>query len=535
MKENSFQSQAGRGFLFISSAKIYFLITSALVNLGLPRIFGNPSDYGDYRVVSNFLSIVTMVIITGTMQAVSRLVSERPAAALGVVGRTCLTHLFIGAPAFLIFFFLAGPIAERCFADANLAPAIRAASFVILFYSFYSVIVGALNGLKRFSSQAALDATFSTLKTGFIIGLTAASFGVTGAFYGFSAASFLILMISLLFLKRIPGSEAADHAGGRTAYFLIPLLGYTLITNLLILLDVILLKYAVTTRFAEIFAQPGGMEKAGDALYSMNIAAPSGDFAGKSVSLSASWAGSFISGIMGAAKNLSLLSYQSVIPVAIVFFPIVAHSSHLAKGEEKERQINGALKFSAMLAAFVMVLISSEPLGILRMLFGEEYAPAAAPLILLAVSVYFFSIFYVSNALLTSCGFPRAALVCGAGAISVTVSLTAAAAFYAELGAAYFVIFSSAICLGMLFSFVASLALLGRFSGARIGLKPVVKITGGALILAVLLNLFNVVEFHLVVLKIFSGGVLFTAFLFLSKELTTGDIAALKKAVRKRG
>ena len=42
---------AGRGFLFITAAKLYFLLTATFTTLAFPRLFGDPASYGRFRVV----------------------------------------------------------------------------------------------------------------------------------------------------------------------------------------------------------------------------------------------------------------------------------------------------------------------------------------------------------------------------------------------------------------------------------------------------------------------------------------------------
>ena len=76
--------QARVGFLLISGAKVWFLVCATIVNIGLPRLFGDPASFGDYGVVNSFISIITMVLIAGVLQAVSKRISEQPDSAATV-------------------------------------------------------------------------------------------------------------------------------------------------------------------------------------------------------------------------------------------------------------------------------------------------------------------------------------------------------------------------------------------------------------------------------------------------------------------
>ncbi|HNU69179.1 MAG TPA: hypothetical protein PKG82_08515, partial [Myxococcota bacterium] len=62
--------QAGRGFFLITGAKLWFLLTATFTSLAFPRLFGDQVLFGQYRVVSGLLNVVTMVVITASVQAV---------------------------------------------------------------------------------------------------------------------------------------------------------------------------------------------------------------------------------------------------------------------------------------------------------------------------------------------------------------------------------------------------------------------------------------------------------------------------------
>ena len=60
---------AGRGFLLITGAKLWFMVGGALITFGLPYIFEKFSGdgralYGQYYDLNNILSIFSMVMVT---------------------------------------------------------------------------------------------------------------------------------------------------------------------------------------------------------------------------------------------------------------------------------------------------------------------------------------------------------------------------------------------------------------------------------------------------------------------------------------
>src|SRR6266542_6034430 len=68
---------AGRGVAFIGAAKMYFIIVGLAIDVGLTRLLGK-YDYGAYQIVNSFVSWFNNVIVTGTIQAVSKETTADP-------------------------------------------------------------------------------------------------------------------------------------------------------------------------------------------------------------------------------------------------------------------------------------------------------------------------------------------------------------------------------------------------------------------------------------------------------------------------
>src|SRR5688500_15400792 len=69
---------AGRGIAFIGLAKIYFMIAGAAIEFLLPNLLGKVV-YGGYSFVAGTVSTINNVVVTGTIQAVSRETTSDPA------------------------------------------------------------------------------------------------------------------------------------------------------------------------------------------------------------------------------------------------------------------------------------------------------------------------------------------------------------------------------------------------------------------------------------------------------------------------
>ena len=86
---------AGRGVLYIAFAKLYFMLVGLVMQLRLPAILSRGA-FGSYSLVSNIASLVNNVLVTGTIQAVSRFSAQEPAKARRVQQAGLRMHVRLG-------------------------------------------------------------------------------------------------------------------------------------------------------------------------------------------------------------------------------------------------------------------------------------------------------------------------------------------------------------------------------------------------------------------------------------------------------
>src|ERR1700759_4853035 len=66
---------AGRGTIYISAAKLWFILSGLGIYFILPRMV-TEDQVGIYQVVIGIVSIINAVIVTGTLQTVSKYISQ---------------------------------------------------------------------------------------------------------------------------------------------------------------------------------------------------------------------------------------------------------------------------------------------------------------------------------------------------------------------------------------------------------------------------------------------------------------------------
>jgi stage V sporulation protein B len=375
-EESTELKSAGRGVLWITAAKGYFMVAGYAIEFGLARLLG-VDVFGVYKLVVGGISVLDNTIVTGTIQGVSKFTSEDETRADAVKRAGLRMQLLVGGGAAAGFAALA-PLLARFWADASLVPLLRLSSIIVFCYAFYSVFVGSANGLRRFHVQAGLDMTYSTLRATLTLGLAALGLGATGAIGGFAAASATILAIAAVWVG--PGRTGPPFATRRLAGFTGRLLLYTFLLNLLMLVDLFVLKRA------------------------------------------ASWTAT---GTYAAAQTLARIPYQGILSISFVVFPLVSRAAFEQDAARARTYVGQTLRASLILCAALAAVFVACPAGLLRLLYRkDEFLGAEAPLVVLAPGQVLFALLVIGNTILNAAGRTRDALV----AVLATCLLAAAAA-----------------------------------------------------------------------------------------------------------
>ena len=381
---------AGRGFLVITMAKVWFLVTAAAVQLGLPIVFGSAELFGVFKIVTEAIGLANMVVLTATLQAVSKLVSEQPDRANAMIRLAVKLQMVVGVPVWLAYAAFSPQIAES-FNDPSLVNLLRLSSLIILFYAFYAISIGYLNGVKEFVKQALIDMGFATLKMVGILGLVALGFGVVGAVSGFVGAAAIVCVGAAawvwLLMRQREGAQAEGPppAGAlkRLAGYLVLIMLYTFALNGLMRADLFMLKSVAASMPAE-FAGAEDLFK----LMSDKFA-----------------------GFYGAVLNLARIPYQGVIAVTFVIFPLISAATFADDIETTRGYIRSTFRYCILLIASVAILLAFNSDSLIAGLYSADYQAASTALAVLSVSIIFFALFYVATTMIIGAGHPVVAVV----------------------------------------------------------------------------------------------------------------------------
>ncbi|MDH5675528.1 MAG: polysaccharide biosynthesis C-terminal domain-containing protein [Myxococcales bacterium] len=496
---------AGRGVLFITAAKLYFIVAGYAVQLMLPRLLGSPERFGLYSAAMSVVSILNNVLIVATIQTVSKRVSEDPGAAdhslrqglslQAVVGAVLAGTLLVSAPL----------LAERVLLDALLTPLFRIAAVVVFSYALYAALVGSLNGRQLFFKQATLDVTYTTLRSGCILGGAALGYGALGAIGGFASAAVGVLTVALLMVG--VGRSGRPLAIRSWLLLMAPLWLYQLCLNMTLQVDLTVLKRSVA-----------------DLALS----------AGQGTALAAETASRF-AGFYRAAQTFAFVPYQLILSVTFVVFPMISHAVSIGDDTSTRAYIRGAMRFSFIVLFAVAAPISGASAGVMRIAYPDAYLAGASALSLLSLGMVCFALFVIGATILSGAGRPGIAAAVAAVTVVLVIGLNVLLVRAAGIGEGTLGAAATATSIGTAFALLAiGSAVYMRF-GAFIPWKSALRtlLAAGA---AWLLSHSLPSDSALSALgALVGGGLGYLVTLALVGELGKTELQALLSVVRRRG
>ncbi|MFN0248967.1 MAG: lipopolysaccharide biosynthesis protein [Kofleriaceae bacterium] len=521
--EATVPSKAARGVVYIAFAKLYFMVAGMVIQFRLPHILSRGA-WGSYSLVTNIASLVNNVLVTGTIQTVSKFAAQEPAKARQVQQAGLRMHVRLGL-VIAVGFIAAAPIVAHFLHDAEKTGPLMMAGLIVGGYSFYAVFVGTANGLHEFHKQAGLDITFATLRGIGLLGMAMAGMGVVGVIGGWVAAVGIILCAAIVWVglpgkiakeDRLPIAPMIRFFGGVAIYLFL--------FNALMFTDSILIKRLTTEYFA---AHEADLRAALDTTVPWGAKLSGYHFDPSELA-------DVQNGYYAAVQNLGRLSYQAIIAATFVVFPLVSRSTFTDDKETTRRYVQVTSRYSLIFAMSIGVVLAANPEAMLGLIYPADIAHLGAPALLwLAFGNVAFSVFAIAGTILNGSGHTRDAII--AAAITLVVATGGnyiAIPFAAEAGRTLEVaamVTAGAMLVGAVITGVMLWRRLGAFiplvSIARIGVATGVAFAVGRF-LPMKGKLMALVEAGVV-------GVVFLVVLVASRELGKRDLDAIK-AVRKK-
>jgi stage V sporulation protein B len=509
---------AGRGVAYIAAAKMYFMLAGAAIEFALPAILTRTA-FGAYGWVAQAVSTVNNVMVTGTIQAVSRYTTADPSAAAGVRAAGVRMHRLVGLPIALAFA-AASPLLAHLVHDPGKTGPLALAAAIIALYAFYAVFVGSANGTRAFHKQAGLDMTFATLRAVLLLGGAFAAgmvgLGVWGAIGGWVAAAAAILFVAVTWVGLPKDGPGADTLKPMLKY-LGGVATYLIILNLILSVDQLLLKRLAADWMR---LHPEWVREHSECLRKATC-----DLAGAVAEQADGQVGYY-----RAVQNLARLPYQLLIAVTFVIFPLVSRSTFEADHAKTQGYIRTTIRYSFLFAALMGAVLAANATPLLDVPYAAEYAREGGPaLSLLALGNVAFAVFTIAGTILNGAGRTFDAIVVAGATLAALVVGLFVVVPGTHPGQAMLMASGGTTAAAMLAGAAASGIYLWRRFGAFV--SPLSLLRGGLAIAAA----FGVARVMpaggnlMALIAAAASGLAFLAVLILSGELPLSQLARLAR------
>ena len=145
---------SSKGTLYNFSARFLFILSGFLIHIILGRTLG-PEKYGLFGIVIGLFNFWLIFLSNGLRQAISKYIAEFRNLSLVILKKAF--YFQIGFSFFItVFFFLSADKIALFLGNSNLTGYFRFSSLILPFCSVYFVVLGKLNGEKRFGREALL-------------------------------------------------------------------------------------------------------------------------------------------------------------------------------------------------------------------------------------------------------------------------------------------------------------------------------------------------------------------------------------------
>jgi stage V sporulation protein B len=494
---------ARRGVLSMTTANLYFIVAGYAVQLFLPRLLGSPEAFGLFSTAMNVVSILNNVLITATVQTVSKHVSEDLERAPATLRQGLQLQLALGAVLAGGLWAIAPVLSGRVLLDPKLSPLIALSAIVVFSYAPYAALIGALNGRQQFASQARLNMTYTTLRTVGILGAAALGWGARGAMGGFAAAATGVLIAALFVVGT--GASGERIAWRRWVQWMAPLWLYQLFLNLALLVDLNVLKATVA---------------------SLEL------HAGLSASAAAE-AASRLTGFYRAAQTFAFVPYQMIVAVTFVVFPMMSQAVSIGDHAASQRYIRNATRFSLIVLLAIAAPVSGASAGVMRVAYPNDYLAGSDALAVLALGMVCFALFVIGATILSGAGRPGLAASIAGGTVALVIAGNLVLLHVAGVGAHTLQAAATGTSIGMSFALAAvAIAVRARF-GAFMELRSVLRVLISAAFAWIVAHALPSHGVVFAVLALAAGGTTFIVALVATRELGAEDWAVLKKVVRR--
>jgi O-antigen/teichoic acid export membrane protein len=312
-----------------------------------------PEPYGVLRVAMTVLVWVEITVNNGVPAALQKFLPDASLSEQAVRHAAARVQTLIGVGVFAAVF-LAAPLLARLLGDPELSAVLRLAFVDLLGMSAYAYYRGVLNGKRAFRQLATAIAAYALTKLVFSSVLVMLGLGVEGALLGNIASSLGAFAVAWLLARRWRRTPAAPAAAGvvsdrQILLFVLPAIGLTLASNLMLQMDLIGVQVLVDDA-----AQVG---------------------------------------YYGAAAQLADAPRLVLLAFSFTLLPALSHAIAARDPVQTRRTLRQVVRLLALAILPIVALVTATSQGLVTFLFSAAYAPAAPYLTVLIFTYAAYSVY----------------------------------------------------------------------------------------------------------------------------------------------
>ncbi len=392
MQDKQSAATISKGTAWLTFNQLIFMGTSYLTYMVLARILG-AALFGVYGVVIGLVTVLTMVLITGTQQVVAKFISETPEQAEEIKKKAFQLQLIFAGSITIIYFALS-PLIAYLLHDATLMQYIQLSALIILFHSLFSVFMGYFNGLKKFKQQALYTACYHFVRMLLTIGFVFLGYKVFGAITAFVIASFLFFTVCLIFIgfkkekNELKNSQNKNLNTAKTITtkrfitFTIPIMLSTIVLYLIMNIDLFLIK-----------------------------------------ALSATTTANQLAGYYTAVQTIARIPYFLVAALPVVLFPLVSNTTFRENSEKTKYYMERGIRYTLLIIIPLAAMLAATAKQILPLLYSQEYAVGSTTLFILVFGMALLAFFTLLTTYIASANKPNTAFLLSTITLAITIVL----------------------------------------------------------------------------------------------------------------
>ncbi|GJL50146.1 MAG: succinoglycan biosynthesis protein ExoP [Nitrospirales bacterium] len=369
-----------RGSVYLGAQQIVALLSMVAVHTCAARYLG-PVAYGHFAVVLALLSILTLSLLVGIPNAVSKFTAEDRGSAGTILRKGLLVQSGIALGLCGLLYLAASSLAEFL-GNPNLAPLIQFASLSLPCTGLAYVYIHSLNGIRAFAKQAVVLAASNVFKAIGILAFLFFGFGLEGAVLGIVCAAVVTLLVSATFCRGVEGRQRCETRK----------------------LTIFGAQLAITYLTVEIWNQS-------DLLMLQILGTQSEDV-----------------GLLGVVNTLRSILDTIFLPLFTMLFPIASQCLAVGDASVVAHYMQKGVTYVFLLVSPLVVITFFIGQDILGMVYGSEYLTGAFAVAPLLMS----TLFYILYELLDT-------FICGSGNAFLSLRI-AASLLLTHIGLNWFLI-----------------------------------------------------------------------------------------------